>query len=114
ATCLDVALSKLPNPHRLFALGIDRPLYYSVNSAYAQLTPSGGALIHVAKYGGDPAAEPELERLLDDMQPGWRDVVVHRRFLPAMVVSNAIAEPPREGAARQPGCMTSSSRSSSG
>src|SRR5258707_1112299 len=83
-----------PAPHRLFALGIDRPLYYSVPSAYAQLTPSGGALIHVAKYGGDSSAEPELEGLLDEMQPGWRDVVVHRRFLPAMVVSNAIAEPP--------------------
>src|SRR5262249_19939289 len=72
ASCLDVALSKLPHPGRNFALGIDQPLYYSVHSAYAQLTPSGGALIHTAKYGGDPAAEAELEKLLDDMQPGWR------------------------------------------
>jgi phytoene dehydrogenase-like protein len=93
AACLDVALSKLPHSRPLFALGIDKPLYYSVHSAYAQLTPSGGALIHAAKYGGDASAEPELEALLDDMQPGWRDVVVHRRFLPAMTVSNAIAEP---------------------
>ena len=107
ASCLDVALSRLPNPGRLFALGIDRPLYYSVHSAYAQLTPSGGALIHVAKYGGDSAAEPELEKLLDDMQPGWRDLIVHRRFLPQMTVSNAIAEPVREGAARRPAPATS-------
>lgn len=107
ASCLDVALSRLPNRDRLFALGIDRPIYYSVHSAYAQLTPSGGALIHVAKYGGDAAAEPELERVLDEMQPGWRDLVVHRRFLPSMVVSNAIAEPPREGAARRPTPVTS-------
>jgi phytoene dehydrogenase-like protein len=92
ASCLDVALSRLPKRDRLFALGIDRPVYYSVHSAYAQLTPSGGALIHLAKYGGNPDAEQELERLLDDLQPGWRDVVVHRRFLPSMVVSNAIAE----------------------
>jgi len=106
ASCLDVALSKLPQPHRLFALGIDQPLYYSVHSAYAQLTPSGGALIHTAKYGGDTAAEPELEKLLDDMQPGWRDVVVHRRFLPQMTVSNAIAEPAREGAMRRPAPST--------
>ena len=90
----------------LSALGIDQPLYYSVHSAYAQLTPSGGALIHAAKYGGDPAAEPELEKLLDDMQPGWRDVVVHRRFLPQMTVSNAIAEPARDGAARRPPAST--------
>ena len=106
ASCLDVALSKLPHPGRNFALGIDRPLYYSVHSAYAQLTPSGGALIHTAKYGGDPAAEPELEALLDEMQPGWRDVVVHRRFLPSMTVSNAIAEPLRDGAARRPSPKT--------
>jgi phytoene dehydrogenase-like protein len=107
ASSLDVALSKLPVPNRNFALGIDRPLYYSVHSAYAQLTPRGGALIHVAKYGGDSAAEPELEKLLDDMQPGWRDVVVHRRFLPSMTVSNAIAEPDRAGAARRPSPQTS-------
>ncbi|MEK6375393.1 MAG: FAD-dependent oxidoreductase [Acidobacteriota bacterium] len=107
ASCLDVALSRLPNRDRLFALGIDRPIYYSVHSAYAQLTPSGGALIHVAKYGGDAAAEPELERVLDEMQPGWRDLVVHRRFLPSMVVSNAIAEPSREGATRRPTPVTS-------
>jgi len=93
ASCLDVALSRLPQPRRLFALGVDRPLYFSVHSAYAQLTPSGGALIHVAKYGGNPAAEQELEQVLDEMQPGWRDLVVHRRFLPSMVVSNAVAEP---------------------
>ena len=79
--------------NRNFALGIDRPLYYSVHSAYAQLTPSGGALIHVAKYGGDSKAEPELEALLDEMQPGWRELVVHCRFLPSMVVSNALMPP---------------------
>ena len=106
ASCLDVALSRLPNPDRLFALGIDRPIYYSVHSAYAQLTPSGGALIHVAKYGADAGAEAELERVLDEMQPGWRDLVVHRRFLPSMVVSNAIAEPAREGTAKRPTPVT--------
>jgi phytoene dehydrogenase-like protein len=106
-SCLDIALSRLPHPGRNFALGIDRPLYYSVHSAYAQLTPSGGALIHVAKYGGDTKAEPELEALLDEMQPGWRDLVVHRRFLPAMTVSNAIVEPARDGAPQRPGPATS-------
>lgn len=114
ATCLDVALSRLPEPEATFALGIDRPLYFSVHSAWAQLTPHGGALIHVAKYrhtpvpasddeldptgrrrrAGDSAAdEAELESLLDAMQPGWRDVLVHRRFLPAMTVMNALPKP---------------------
>jgi phytoene dehydrogenase-like protein len=111
AACLDVALSKLPKPRPTFAIGIDRPLYYSVHSRWAQLTPQGGALIHLAKYQNDGAAaaddeiesscrhdvlggeEPELEALLDDLQPGWREVVVHRRFLPSMTVSNALVTP---------------------
>jgi len=112
ATCLDVALSSLPMPKNLFAIGIDQPTYFSVHSAAAQLTPKGGALIHVMKYrtrtapmhdleieqSGDrkrevAADERELESLLDLMQPGWRDVLVHRRFLPAMTVSNALVTP---------------------
>lgn len=88
---LDVALSKLPQPKKTFALGIDRPLYFSVHSKWGQLTPKGGALIHVSRYGGGD--EAELETLLDEMQPGWRDFVVHCRFLPSMVVSNALMPP---------------------
>jgi len=88
---LDVALSRLPDPKRTFALGIDRPLYFSVHSRWAQLTPKGGALVHASRYGGGD--EADLEALLDEMQPGWRDFVVHCRFLPSMVVSNALMEP---------------------
>jgi phytoene dehydrogenase-like protein len=105
ASCLDVALSKLPNPKRKFALGIDVPLYLSVHSAWAQLTPKGGALIHTARYGGGDQAE--LEKLLDRVQPGWREVVVHRRFLPAMVVSNALLPPSRGDAPVRPQPVTS-------
>jgi phytoene dehydrogenase-like protein len=112
AACLDVALRTLPNPKNAFALGIDRPLYYAVHSAFAQLTPKGGALVHLVKYrkeqrasdeeldGSRPrrnsaAAEDEqqLEDLLDSMQPGWREHLVHRRFLPSMTVSNALVTP---------------------
>ena len=50
--CLDVALSSLPDKDALFALGVDRPLYFSVHSAYAKLAPKGGVLIHIAKYLG--------------------------------------------------------------
>jgi phytoene dehydrogenase-like protein len=112
AACLDVALRGLPQPKNTFALGIDRPLYYSVHSAFAQLAPKGGALVHLVKYNKDrhgtdeelegsrprrtSAAiddEQELEALLDRMQPGWREVLVHRRFLPAMTVSNCVVTP---------------------
>jgi len=108
AACLDLALSRLPNPKNTFALGIDQPYYYSVHSKWAQLTPRGGALIHMVKYkkegrgsddyddirGARPNAdEVELEDVLDRLQPGWRDVLVHRRFLPAMTVTNALVTP---------------------
>ena len=76
-------------------LGVDSPLYFWVHSAYGKLAPEGGALIHVAKYLGNSIEpkpredESELEELLDLMQPGWRQVVVKKRPLPSMVVSNA-------------------------
>jgi phytoene dehydrogenase-like protein len=91
ASCLDVALRTLPDPKRTFALGIDEPLYFAAHSVWAQLAPKGGALVHTVKYGG--GEERELEALLDRMQPGWREVVVHRRFMPSMTVSNAVVTP---------------------
>jgi phytoene dehydrogenase-like protein len=111
AACLDVALRSLPNPKKTFALGIDRPIYFAVHSLWAQLAPKGGALVHTIKYRKEESAtdveiegerprtaasaadERELEALLDRMQPGWRNVLVHRRFLPAMTVSNALVTP---------------------
>jgi phytoene dehydrogenase-like protein len=94
--CLDVALSSLPDKDTLFALGVDRPLYFSVHSAYAKLAPKDGALIHVAKYLGTSIQpkpredQPELEEFLDLLQPGWRQVLVKKRPLPNLVVSNAL------------------------
>lgn len=88
AGCLDVALSKLPDPRTTFALGLDAPTYFSVHSRWAQLTPKGGALIHAARYGG--GGEPELESLMDELQSGWRGAIVYKRFLPSMIVSNAV------------------------
>jgi phytoene dehydrogenase-like protein len=106
--CLDVALSSLPEKDTLYALGVDRPLYFSVHSAYAKLAPKGGALIHVAKYLGtsiEPKPredEPELEEFLDLLQPGWRQVLVKKRPLPNMVASNAIVTAADGGLAGRP------------
>jgi phytoene dehydrogenase-like protein len=94
AACLDLALAWTPRPSAKFALGIDRPLYFSLHSASARLAPPNGALIHAARYlGGDDAddasdAAAELEALVDRLQPGWRAHVVERRFLPNMIVAN--------------------------
>ena len=109
AACLDVALSRLPDPRARFALGIDQPLYFSVHSASARLAPEGAAMIHIAKYlPPDHTAraeddEREMEGLLDLMQPGWRDVVVYRRMLPDMIVMNAIASVRTGGTESRPG-----------
>ena len=101
--CVDVALSSLPQKDVLFALGIDSPLYFSVHSAAARLAPENGALIHVAKYLGASIQskpkedEKELEELLDLLQPGWRNVVVKKRPLPNMVLSNALVTAANSG-----------------
>jgi phytoene dehydrogenase-like protein len=108
AACLNVALERLPEPRALFALGIDRPLYFSVHSAAAKLAPENGAVIHAAKYlgagpdGAPRAVERELEEALDIMQPGWRDAVVARQFLPAMTVSNALVTATQGGLTGRP------------
>jgi len=109
AACLDLALDGLPEPRSTFALGIDVPLYFSVHSAAARLAPGGGALLHVAKYL-DPAQPAdsardlaELEQLTDLLQPGWRQRVVHRRFLPRMAVTHGLVTAAQGGFAGRPG-----------
>jgi phytoene dehydrogenase-like protein len=92
AACLDVALRQLPRPDRPFVLGLEEPLYYSVHSAYGQLAPTSGAVLHVARYLSQddtiPAAtlRTQLETFLDNLQPGWRSQVVHTRFMPNLAV----------------------------
>jgi phytoene dehydrogenase-like protein len=104
---LDVALERLPEPHALFGLGLDRPLYFSVHSATAQLAPANGALIHVMKYLGPlteaaPVVERELEGVLDLLQPGWRVVLRERRFLPTLTVAHALPTAEQGGLAGRP------------
>jgi len=106
---LDLGLTRLPRPRTRVALGIDRPLYFSVHSAYARLAPAGAAVIHAAKYlpvdqASDPVAdEREIEAMIDLVQPGWRECIAARRFLPEMVVTNALPTADAGGTAGRPG-----------
>ncbi len=108
AACLDLALARLPRPRRTVAFGVDRPLYFSVHSAAARLAPDGGAVVHAAKYlrpGGaaDAAADlAEIEALVDVVQPGWRDAVVERRYLPRMTVYHRLTLASDGGLAGRP------------
>ncbi len=94
--CLDIGLASLPRADVRFALGVDRPLYFSVHSAAARLAPEGAALVHTMRYL-EPGETPdrdrliaELETFMDLVQPGWREVERARQFLPAMPVISAI------------------------
>jgi phytoene dehydrogenase-like protein len=107
--CLDLGLSALPDPKGNLAFGVDQPLYLSVHSAVAKLAPDGGAVIHLGKYlRADQPTTPEadlqeLEGLLGLVQPGWRERVVARLFLPRMTVTNALVTAAGGGLAGRPG-----------
>jgi phytoene dehydrogenase-like protein len=92
---LDLALRTLPRTRTVFAYGIDEPWSFSADSAIARVAPIDGAVVHVVKYlcagaTGESADEGQLERALDLLQPGWRRLVIYRRFLPTMPVAHAM------------------------
>ncbi len=92
---LDLTLRTLPRERTVFALGIDEPWCFSADSTIARVAPPRGAVVHLAKClpagtQGAAADEHQLERAMDLLQPGWRDVVVYRRFVPSAPVSHAI------------------------
>lgn len=113
AACLDLALDALPESASgqggkrvRFALGIDRPTYYSQHTAHARLAPEGGAVIHMAKYLGEgdsgEGVIAELEALFDRLQPAARAHVVERQALPSMIVTHARVDASQGGRAARP------------
>ena len=105
---LDIALTSLPKPKRTVAFGVDAPLYFSVHSAVARLAPGGAAVVHASKYlAPDESAgadvEREIETLVDAMQPGWRDRLVFKQYLPNLTVTHAELVADRGGINGRPG-----------
>jgi phytoene dehydrogenase-like protein len=94
AAVLQVGLDHLRFPDRRFALGLTEATYFAVPSLTAKLAPEGRHTVNVAKYvpvGADEETqEEELAVVLDRVQPGWRDHVVVKRFLPKLVVAHAV------------------------
>ncbi|MBA3945211.1 MAG: NAD(P)/FAD-dependent oxidoreductase [Herpetosiphonaceae bacterium] len=88
AACLDVALRRLPSARHPVVFDEEHPRFLTVQSLFAKIAPQGGALIHTIKYldpakPSDPRAdERDLEDFLDILQPGWRDELVKRSYLP--------------------------------
>ncbi|WP_434597721.1 phytoene desaturase family protein [Streptomyces sp. A5-4] len=106
--CLDVALSRLPDPRRALVFGVDEPLYLSAFSTTARLAPPGGAVLHLARYDdgtglGAEQVRARLHAMLDTCQPGWREVLVHERFLPRITTMSALPEARLGGLTGRPG-----------
>jgi phytoene dehydrogenase-like protein len=49
------------------------------------------------------AVEAELEAVIDTVQPGWRELVVERRYLPSLIVSHWSPLAAMGGLAGRPG-----------
>jgi phytoene dehydrogenase-like protein len=86
--CLDVALSRPPSTRYPVVQDMDQPRFLTTPSFYTCLAPEGGALISMFRQL-DPMhpvnqqeIEHVLENYLDTIQPGWRDVLVKRIYLP--------------------------------
>lgn len=107
--CLDLALSHLPSHEAPVVFDMHQPRFMTAQSEFAHLAPRGGAVIHLFKQL-DPrvAADPhqdraDLEALLDQFQPGWREVVVEARFLPRMDATSLLPLASQGGLAGRPG-----------
>ena len=88
AATLDLGMRTLPEGAARFALGLDRPLYFSRHSP---------TVVHVAKYltEADDAGgvRHELEAHAELAMPGWWRTADIVRFLPNMTVMHTIAAP---------------------
>lgn len=89
---LDLALRSRPDLPSL-VLGVDEPLYLSVQSDRSRIAPAGGAVIHLARFLrpghlAEPGVRSQLEALLDRMAGQWRSQVVHARYLPNITVTH--------------------------
>ena len=93
---LDVALRALPSRANAVVFDLDHARFVTVQSPVADLAPAGGAVVHAFtqpdhRVAANPTADRAmLEGLLDETQPGWRDLVVEARFLPRMSASSTL------------------------
>ncbi|MDQ3923047.1 MAG: NAD(P)/FAD-dependent oxidoreductase [Actinomycetota bacterium] len=111
--CLDVALERLPIPDRPVVQDLDGPRFMTTQSLYSRVAPEGGALIYTFKqldprHPGNPREdEQDLEELLDAAQPGWRDMLIKRQYLPRIEAVGALPTASGGGFAGRPGVEVS-------
>lgn len=93
--CLDVGLRHLPNPKHQFIFGLDQPIFFTNQSREGKpraaiMSDDGTQLISLFKYQSPQTDakqdEVQLEQVLDVVQPGWRNELITRQYLPKMTV----------------------------
>jgi len=96
---LDVALTQLPHPKQLYAMGAVDPLYFSVHSPYAKLSEQGDSVIlHCFKYYhpreqvNNDKVRHELEQFVERLQPGWKNYEITSRFIPQITVNQRLPQ----------------------
>jgi phytoene dehydrogenase-like protein len=90
--CLDLCLRRLPAPRHKVVMGIDEPVFFTNQSGPTPSLAQNGSVVHVVKYHGEGEKDPKkdealLERVMDIVQPGWRQEVVARQYLPDMTAA---------------------------
>ena len=90
--CLDLGLGRVPAT--MVAFGLDQPLYLSTHSPRAHLAPSGGAVVHVMRYGARTSTDDRAQLWALARRCGIDDAdIVAQRFLHEMTVCHALPRP---------------------
>ena len=101
ASCLDLGVRGVPSPG--YVLGVDDPVYGTVQSPPAKQAPEGDSVVAVIRYGARSAEEdrPQLEGWLPHLGVRPEDVAVSR-FLARMTVVGAAPRAVNGGLAGRP------------
>jgi len=88
AACLDAGLRRVPEPG--YVLGVDAPVYATVQSPPARQAPPGQAIVAAVRYGATEAkADRAVLRVYLALAGAREEDVVTSRFLARMVVAGA-------------------------
>ena len=101
AACLDAGVRRVPDPGYL--LGIDQPLYTTVQSPPARMAPDGQAVVASLRYGTRNPADDRADLEAHMLRAGVAaEDVVTSRFLARMVVTAAAPRADRGGLTGRP------------
>ena len=101
AACLDAGLRRVPDPG--YVLGVDAPLYVTVQSPPARQAPAGQAVVAAVRYGATEAKADRAVLQAHLARAGVREEdVVTSRFLARMVVAGAAPMAARGGLGGRP------------